>query len=513
MPPGSSPLGIVVKRTTGHRGCCEFERRAALARPACQALAIAGLITGCGSGESGPAPQPVIPPPAAVTAVTMVLTSTANDQLTEFDIEFEGMSLTSASGKKVTVLPQARQSEMIHVNGAMEPLATTTVPQDVYTAATVTVGGAQFMCIAHPPNAGLTISTFAYGQTPTTDVTVTLPSPIVVSGETMGLALNMQVSHSASYTSCAAGGSYAITPAFSLSAFALSSQRAPSANGGVAALDGEVTALDSASTGFQISLPGWGLVGLPGTSVHVTTAKATIWQGIAAFTDLHAGMFVDLDGAIQADGSIAATRIAVADPAAVNVERGPLLFVSNAVPILVMYPRQAQGMDPRLLGDEQFSFNGSTFLVSGQFSNLPTLPFTPSFTAETMVPGQAVYVSSPAFVHYGPYSALATTITLAAQTINGTVFGLTSSGDFTVYSVSLASYDLFPLLATQAGQTTLLTNPGVIEVYADTNTVVLTSPAPALGDTLRFYGLVFNDHGTLRMDCAQISAGVNALSQ
>jgi hypothetical protein len=36
---------------------------------------------------------------------------------------------------------------------------------------------------------------------------------------------------------------------------------------------------------------------------------------------------------------------------------------------------------------------------------------------------------------------------------------------------------------------------------------MLTSSAPALGDTLRFYGLVFDDHGTLRMDCAQISSG------
>jgi hypothetical protein len=49
-------------------------------------------------------------------------------------------------------------------------------------------------------------------------------------------------------------------------------------------------------------------------------------------------------------------------------------------------------------------------------------------------------------------------------------------------------------------------------VYVDTNTVMLTS-APAPGDTLRFYGLVFNDHGTLRMDCARISPGVTGLSQ
>ena len=79
--------------------------------------------------------------------------------------------------------------------------------------------------------------------------------------------------------------------------------------------------------------------------------------------------------------------------------------------------------------------------------------------------------------------------------------------------MSLGPYDLFSNLATQAGQTTLLANPGSIEVYADTSTAMLTSSAPAPGDTLRFYGLVFNDHGTLRMDSARIGPGVAELSQ
>jgi hypothetical protein len=38
--------------------------------------------------------------------------------------------------------------------------------------------------------------------------------------------------------------------------------------------------------------------------------------------------------ALRVDGSVAATRVAVADLAAVNVRRGPLLTVSNAEPIL-----------------------------------------------------------------------------------------------------------------------------------------------------------------------------------
>jgi len=37
--------------------------------------------------------------------------------------------------------------------------------------------------------------------------------------------------------------------------------------------------------------------------------------------------------------------------------------------------------------------------------------------------------------------------------------------------------------------------------------------ALAPGSTLRFYGLVFNDNGTLRMDCAQVNDGVTATTQ
>jgi len=81
------------------------------------------------------------------------------------------------------------------------------------------------------------------------------------------------------------------------------------------------------------------------------------------------------------------------------------------------------------------------------------------------------------------------------------------------YYQSLDSDDLFPDLAVQQGQTSLITNPGVVEVYVDSSTQMLNTMALAGGSTLRFNGLVFNDSGTLRMDCAQVNDGVTAASQ
>ena len=51
---------------------------------------------------------------------------------------------------------------------------------------------------------------------------------------------------------------------------------------------------------------------------------------------------------VKSDGSVRATRIAVADPLAVNVRRGPVLMVLSAEPVVQMQPIQGQGRCPLL---------------------------------------------------------------------------------------------------------------------------------------------------------------------
>jgi hypothetical protein len=64
----------------------------------------------------------------------------------------------------------------------------------------------------------------------------------------------------------------------------------------------------------------------------------------------------------------------------------------------------------------------------------------------------------------------------------------------------------------QQGQASLLSNPSEVQVYVDTSTQLLNSQPLSSGGTFRFYGLVFNDNGTLRMDCAQVNDGVPVTS-
>jgi len=63
-------------------------------------LFVTGITTGCGS--SGITPTP--PKLSGNTAVTVLLSSTANDQLSQFNLTFQTLTLTSQSGKTVSLL-------------------------------------------------------------------------------------------------------------------------------------------------------------------------------------------------------------------------------------------------------------------------------------------------------------------------------------------------------------------------------------------------------------------------
>jgi Domain of unknown function (DUF5666) len=320
----------------------------------------------------------------------------------------------------------------------------------------------------------------------------------------MGLLLNLQVSQSATTSSCSlTGATYSITPTFNLTAVALASPPTDVENGKETGLEGQIASVGNAGNSFSV-------VAADGPSWPVQSNGSTVFQGVPGFSTLVAGMPVDLDVAIQPDGSLLATRVEAEDTntATLTIWSGPLLNVAASEPALFTFGVEQQGQ-LLLGGGSYFSFGNAVFQTSGQFTNLPSLPFAPSFNATNMVAGQNIYISSHALtISPGPTYVPAATVTLIPQTVNGTVSEVSMDGAFTTYTVSLASYDLIPALAVQAGQTTLLTNPGSVVVYVDSSTELLNTKSLAVGSVLRFNGLLFNDSGTLRMDCGQVNDGV-----
>lgn len=459
---------------------------------------------GCGSAPVQPTGE---------TSVILLASSTANDRLSKFDLALQSISLTNTEGTAVTLLAAPLDEEFIHANGMAEPLSEASVPQGVYTSATVSVGSALFACLSFDSSTGgILVDEMAYGQTSPSEVTVNLPSPITITGSTMGLSLDLLVSQSASYASCTAGSAYSITPTFDLTSAEFSAQPTSVANGKATGLLGTVGSVNAGGSGFSVNAIGAILGETPadGPMWQIGTGGNTVYQGIAGPSQLSVGMPVDIDGTIQADGSVLATRVAVYDTNTTNltISNGPLLYKNEYETMIVNFGAEGQGLLSGLNASD-YDFNDASFQISDQLANIKDLPFAASFTASDMVAGQNAFITTHALTVPGGFpNTQAATITLRAQTIDGTVSAVGSEGDFTTYTVALAPYDLFPMFAVQPGQTTLLTDPSTVVIYADKNTQMLNTNPIAAGSVARFYGLVFNDSGTLRMDCAQINDGV-----
>jgi uncharacterized protein DUF5666 len=445
------------------------------------------------------------------TSVTLLASSTANDQLSELTLNIAGITLTNEEGKTVTLLTAPHYIEFMHLNGGVEPITTVSIPQDVYTSVTVSANYGVPLCDTYDASDGDS-GTYSVQVATATDVTANLSAPITVTGTSMGLELNLQVSKSTNYTSCAGivygAIPFSFTPTFNVTPVTFAALPTNSTNGMATGLRGMIGTVSA--TGPSFSVAGDFGAGRGAPIWQVSTDSSTVFQGITGSSQLAAGMPVDMDAAIQADGTLLATRVAVYDttPSNLSFSIGPQAYVTASAPL--MNPLAVEGQGPDYIGsnggESDYDFGSAVFETSGQMANVGTLPFSANFNAANMVPGQSIFVTTHSTINSQPWQAA--TVTLLPQTINGTVSAVSGSGSFTTYTIDLAAYDLFPVLAVLPGQATLLTTPNTVVVYVDSNTRMLNTAPLAVGSPLRFNGLVFNDGGTLRMDCAQINNGV-----
>ena len=251
--------------------------------------------------------------------------------------------------------------------------------------------------------------------------------------------------------------------------------------------------------------------------IAIATGAATGYDYITGPGDLVTGLPVDLDAALQPDGTLLATRVAAGDPstAAVTLWRGTLtsLFVGGGSPTQIDFA--VNGVEGALFPAGQstagwtLGLTGTAYRISPQAPDLGSLPFVPRFDEASAVPGQGLYATSHATAFPdSPGLVLASVVTLVPQTLNGYVNGIASAGSYTAYTETLAPYDLYALLAPAATTGAGVPQPTSFVAYVGAGTQTVTSAPIALGDTLRFNGLVFNDGGTLRMATMVVQDGV-----
>jgi hypothetical protein len=471
-------------------------------------VVLAGISVGCGTSSSTVSNGPI---PGQFTTVTPMLSSSANGVLSEFDMTISNISLVNSAGKAVILFTGPQSVEFVGLNAGSLPLTSASIPQDVYTSANVGYSNSAIGCLFPSGSPDITAgpATFPGGSG---NATVKFASPLTVSGGAVDVALDLAVSQSVTLSSCGLNGVITyFAPVFNLTPLAISSQPTDDLNGNETGIEGRIASVDTSGNGVTL-LTGNGSYGSsPGatTPLAIAVNGSTVYQGVSGISALSANMFVDLDANVQADGSLLATRFSVADPTALNMFSGPLMYASTTE--VYVLGREQQGNDVStfpLTDGEDYTVDSSTvFKTSGQFRNVQSLPFTATFNSANATGGQNVAISSqtipnPACCGFPK----AVTITLMPQTINGTVAAVSSSGGFTTYTVTLAPYDMFPVTSLPPG-TTPVSSPSTVIAYVDANTRVLGA-TPATGSVMRFNGLVFNDNGTLRMDCAQINNGV-----
>jgi hypothetical protein len=482
------------------------------------ALVLGLLLAGCGSNPSGSSPVS-----GGVTTVAIQISSAANDQLTQFTMGIQSITLTNQAGKSTTIFNTPTNVDFIPANGGAYPLATVQVPQDVYTSAAVTVLGPAFIYTFVDSTGSIDIDHALYSNTQGTPV-VTLPASITIAGNAMGLNLSLDVSKSLTLTNPAQPplSSYTGTPTFDLTAFPVTAEATTPLNGKCIGLAGQLTA--ASTSAVTVTLTGDGSIGpgsgLPfggyatGGSFTAAVNSGTQFQGVASAAGLAAGSFVNVDLALEPDGSYTASRVEVQDTSTTNITAGTVLQSNPSNSNLGALTTQYQGsqLESSDLGDTlNFVYAGSTkFQTSARFSNFTALPFTPVFNASTLVAGQVTSIGAGSYPTTGGAYALPTTVTLLPQTIDANITAVSTSGSYTVYTVQLAPYDPIAQLNGPITGTTdlLLTNANIVHVYVSSSTTMLNATPIAAGGTFRFNGLLFDDGGALRLVAGQVNDGV-----
>lgn len=477
---------------------------------------VALLTIGCGghspSSSSGSGSGPV---PGESTKVAFLVSSTANDKFVHFNMTINQITLTNKAGATTTIFNAPTDLDFIPLNGSAAPLATVSIPQDVYTSAAISVSNPRFSFIYMSSQGGINVNTDAYGYTPTPPV-ITLAAPITVSGSAMGLTLTLEAAQSGSYDTLTLPGqsSYSINPTFLLAAFQIPQEPSSPQNGKCTGLAAQVDSIDNGGRAITVTFAGHPLANSPQT-LQVTLNSSTAIQGIPSANSLAPGQLVDLDIALQPDTTYSASRIEVVDPTANDLNTGQLLELDPSYNNYVVTDAvQQQGTDlssqPVGMG-YPYKFGDTTaFQISGQSAGLSNLPFQAQFGGSTLAPGQMVSIGSTSISFQGGNWTDPTSITLMPQTIDATIDALTTSGSYTVYTVQLAPYDLIVQMNSASGApvTYRLQNADQVFIYANSSTSMMSSSALGIGATFRFHGMLFNDGGVLRMAADQVSDGV-----
>jgi len=461
----------------------------------CIASSVLLFSCGCASGGgSGSVP--------ANTHATLLITATNNAKIPIFKFNLQTLTLLAEDGTSVPILTTPQLVELGSINGVARPLVTTDVPQKNYVSVKLTYGPSVFVVIDKSGGPGTTnIGTYKYGPPTTATVQLPLTTSLAIAGSAMGLLLNLNVPQSTTYTpffdgsSALApdGGNTSFNPVFSFSAVSLAANPSTLQDGKVEDVHGQVAA--SSGNALTIATDS-------GSSFTFDTSSSTVFAGANGAAMPPVGSFVDIDAALQTDGSMLATNVQT-EATGLQYDMIGQIVEGTVQSYFFSSGREQQG--PNLPNGTGFYDNGVQINASAQFeiswpNGTPParLPFTPTLNAESILPGQNVATPIAALQSVGNIVPVANVVTLEPQTIDGTIAAISNLNGQTAYQITLFSDDLITLFA--SAQT--------VVAYSTAETHTVTTSPLSVGSVARVRGLLLDDGGTLRMVATEIEDGV-----
>jgi hypothetical protein len=441
-------------------------------------LTLAALLAGCASTSSPGAGTNINSTPLAVP---VLITDAPSDQLVAFSLTLNSIILTDTAGKTASILPSPTTVEICHLNGIQQALLTASIPSDTYASAAITFSNPQITYIngsGTPVVASPTLATTSY--------TFNFSPPVAITNTSSSLLVDLLASQSVAIS----GTTVTVTPVFNVKAVPTASAPPPPNQNGTG----------MQQMGTVVSVSGTTLVIQPGSGPNITliTNSSTVLQGpgLTSLSQLTAGELVQVDFVLQSGGVYLATRIQVPPPPPGGQQPNQLVGPITSLTSSGFNMALMQGVGPAVGPTSPgiliaITTNSSTtYAISPQFVSLTGLPFTPSFSATTLFAGETVGVTTSAVSPTATNAtATATNVFLAPQTLGGTVAAIATSGNYTAYTLTLASGSAF----------TSLTGATTVTVYTSTATASANTATIAVGSQARFNGLVFKTGSTFSL--------------
>jgi len=452
------------------------------------------ILSGCGGTSNASRNQSSNP---ATAALQVSVGDDPCDRVAALVANISSVTLTNSSGGTVSVLAAPTSVEFIHLMGSLQSLSLVNVPQDTYTKATVSISSARVTYLS--PATGQLVQQTLTGPW---NVDVTVHPSLTITSGSMALNLHLDVGHSISLDG---SGNIVFTPIFTAEMFhGGSAGNHDHQYGGLDHVTGTVTGISGNS--FVLTMM------QSSETVTVSTDSKTEFEHIGGIGALVVGMIVTVDAELQADGTLLAREVSLAEHDANGMQAEGLIVSVAGNPAtqlaLIAHDGAGSGMSPDDMGGTiTVNLDSNTaFGIDSSHVDLTGLPFTPVFTASNIFKGQSVEVVSNSGMghdggddhggmHHGTVSA-ATEVNLEEQGLRGVVANYSANGSQATFALNVAPDSLFASLAATTS----------ITVYQQASTSLWGLSSVANGATVEVHGLLFVDSGNYKLVASRIAA-------